>query len=116
MPRTLPPFAFGLALGPLLLLAGCDQFSAPKAGPTASGEVLPGTVSDAMLNIDRTQAEAPLAPAARSVAVKDVGASGAAVLEPTPDASGAAVDISAAEAPAAPTKPKSSASPKPAAP
>lgn len=79
-----------LTIAPLLMLAGCDDLSAPKAGPTASVEVLPGTVSDAMLNTDRSQAQPPLAPAAISPADKDKKANGAAASEAAPDASAAA--------------------------
>ena len=46
-------------LAPLALLAACND--APKDdGRAASGEVLEGTVSDAMLPIDRVQSEPPL--------------------------------------------------------
>jgi len=114
MTRTLPPVALGLLLGPLLLLAGCDQLSAPKAGPTASGEVLPGTVSDAMLNTDQSQAEAPLAPVANSAPGKDAGKSGAAASESAPDTSEETVASTVAETPSASEpKPKPATSPKP---
>jgi len=47
-----------------LLLAGCGKwFSAPaEQGGEASGEVLPGTASDAMIPLDELKSEAPLAP------------------------------------------------------
>ncbi len=112
MTRTPPPLALSLALFALAMLAGCDSAFAPKAGPTASGEVLPGTVSDAMLDTDRSQAEAPLAPTAPSAASKD---------DKPMAASDAAADTSApTEGPApdtdAPAKPAPAASPKPAQP
>lgn len=115
MTRTLSPRTLALALAPLLLLAGCDSLTAPKAGPTASGEVLPGTVSDAMLNTDRSQAQPPLTPVANSPAEKDKKADGASQSEAAPDASAAADAIPSADAPqVAPPKPKPAASPKPA--
>jgi hypothetical protein len=46
-------------LAPLALLAACND--TPKDdGRAASGEVLEGTVSDAMLPVDRVQSEPPL--------------------------------------------------------
>ena len=43
-----------------LLLAGCDWFAAPvRRGGEASGDVLPGTASDAMVEL---KSQAPLAP------------------------------------------------------
>ncbi len=116
MTRTLLPRTLALALAPLLMLAGCDSLTAPKAGPTASGEVLPGTVSDAMLNTDRSQAQPALAPVANSPAGKDQKAEDASQSEAAPDAS-AATDAgqSADEPQAAPPKPKPATSPKPAA-
>jgi len=55
--RVLLVFAAGLAL------AACNQ--APKTDPNAKAagaEVLPGTVSDAMIDLDRSTAQPPLAP------------------------------------------------------
>lgn len=46
---------------PLLALGACDR-AAPQKTTGPSGRVLPGTVSDAMLDTDRLQAQAPLAP------------------------------------------------------
>ncbi len=115
LPRLAPVSALASVL--LLMLAGCDGLSAPKAGPTASGVVLPGTVSDAMLNTDRSQAQPPLAPAAISPANKDRKANGAAASEAASDASAAAETGPETEvSPVLPQKPKPAASPKPAAP
>ena len=47
-----------LALLPLVLLAGCDREPAEEGA--ATGEVLEGTVSDAMLPLDRVRSEPPL--------------------------------------------------------
>ncbi len=111
MSLHLPSRSLVCALAPLLLLSACGKSSAPQAGATASGEILPGSVSDAMLETDRSQAQAPLAPTAHSAAAK-ADASTAA------DASGAATDANAeidpANADTAPTAPKTAASAKPA--
>ncbi|WP_298192097.1 hypothetical protein [Novosphingobium sp.] len=91
MTRLLFSPSLVVVLAPVLLLGACGKSSAPQAGPTASGEVLPGTVSDAMLETDRSQALAPLAPAAHSAAAR-------------PDASTAADASEAASDPAAPAE------------
>ncbi len=70
MTRCLPFPAVALVLAPLLLLGSCGKSSAPQAASTASGEILQGSVSDAMLNTDRSQAEAPLAPVSHSLTSK----------------------------------------------
>jgi hypothetical protein len=44
---------------PLALLAGCGEESTDDSR-AASGEVLEGTISDAMLPLDRVQSEPPL--------------------------------------------------------
>ena len=48
-----------LLLLPLALLAACGEEPADD-GRAASGEVLEGTISDAMLPLDRVQSEPPL--------------------------------------------------------
>lgn len=48
-----------LALTALALLAACGEEPADE-GAAAQGEVLEGTISDAMLPLDRVQSEAPL--------------------------------------------------------
>ncbi|MEO0030625.1 MAG: hypothetical protein RIS94_383 [Pseudomonadota bacterium] len=91
-----------------LALCGCGK-KAEQAGKAAGGEVLPGTISDAMLDTSHSQAEAPLMPA-KPAKAKDVTA-------PAEDASSAATDT--AEAPAPDAKPsdapKPAETPKPAA-
>jgi hypothetical protein len=47
------------ALAPLALLAACGEEPADD-GRAASGEVLEGTISDAMLPLDSVQSEPPL--------------------------------------------------------
>lgn len=49
-----------LVLLPLLALAACNR-SQPEADGRAVQRVLPGTVSDAMLQTDRIRAQAPIA-------------------------------------------------------
>jgi hypothetical protein len=112
MNRTLPPLALGLVLYPLLMLGGCDQQSGTQAGPTASGEILPGTVSDAMLNTDRSQAEPPLAPAAQSSINGSGSATAASASEAAADASSGAEGVPVTE-PAGQAKSQSGPAPKP---
>lgn len=114
MIRLLPSRHLILALAPLLLLLGaCGKSSAPQAGSTASGEILPGSVSDAMLDTDRSQAQPPLAPAAHSAAPRtDSGASADA----SETATDAAATIDAAPAVAEDPRPKLATSAKPATP
>lgn len=78
------------ALLPLAMLGGCGKSAAPPAGKAAGADVLPGTISDAMINVDQSQSR-PL-------------------LQPPPRAHGPAVEASDAaddtpEAPAEPAKP-----------
>ncbi len=49
-----------LALPPLALLAACGGQSTGNDSRAASGEVLEGTISDAMLPTDRVRSEPPL--------------------------------------------------------
>ena len=84
-----------VAIAPLLLLCACGTSSSPQAASTATGEILPGSVSDAMLDTDRSQAQAPLAPSAYRGAPK-------AEFSVSADASEIAVDAAGpAEAPPA---------------
>ncbi len=46
----------------LLSLAACDKEKAPASKGSAEGEILDGTVSDAMLPVDTVRSQAPLAP------------------------------------------------------
>lgn len=102
-----------VVLAPLLLLGACGTSSAPQASSTASGEILPGSVSDAMLDTDRSQALAPLAPAAHSVAAKvDPGESAAA----SDAAADTAIATDAAPGTASTPAPKAATVPKPATP
>lgn len=98
---------------PVLLLGACGKSSSPQAGPTASGEILPGTVSDAMLDTDRSQALAPLAPAAHSAAARPDASTAADASEAANEAP-AAAEAAPADEPS--NRPKPAASPKPATP
>lgn len=106
----LPVRSLVLAFVPLLLLGACKSSSGPQAASTASGEILPGSVSDAMLETDRSQAQAPLAPTSHGAASKvDTDAlaeasDSAAAASPASDAHPADPVVSA---------PKQAASPKP---
>ncbi|RPF71915.1 hypothetical protein [Aurantiacibacter spongiae] len=54
---------FLAGLLPLAALAACGDDAAPvedSDGATASGEILEGTISDAMLPVDRLRSEPPL--------------------------------------------------------
>lgn len=53
-----------LAFAPVLLLAACEDQPAASTeqGGAASGEILAGSVSDAMIPLDQLTSEAPLAP------------------------------------------------------
>ncbi len=53
---TLLPLALGLALG------GCGKKADDKAATAAGAEVLPGTISDEMIDLDTSTASPPLAP------------------------------------------------------
>lgn len=111
MIRLLTTKSLAVAVAPLLILSGCSKSSAPQAGSTASGEILPGSVSDAMLDTDRSQAQAPLAPAAHSAVAKVEPDTSVAASDAATDAP---VDPAAASAETAPPGPKVAASAKPA--
>ena len=50
-----------------LTLVACNQPAEKKAGAgTAGGEILPGSISDAMLPLDQVKSQAPLAPKTES--------------------------------------------------
>ncbi len=83
-------------------LAACgDQAAAPaEEGAKASGEVLPGSVSDAMIPLEQLDSQAPLAPRA-AAPVGDVDAEQPDV-EPVPGIDAAPESEGAGTAPAAP--------------
>jgi hypothetical protein len=59
-PVTIAQLALALLAG--LALAGCQEKKKAEVQGTAGGEVLPGSVSDAMLPIDTIRSQPPLAP------------------------------------------------------
>ncbi len=96
------PFRLGV-LAPALLLAGCsDWFAAPVAeGGEASGEVLPGSVSDAMIPLEQLDSEAPLAPRQEGPTAEELDAE-QPLVTPVEGVEGAAPGAEAGAAPAAP--------------
>lgn len=86
----------------ILGLAACNQ-GKKDAGGKAAGEVLPGSVSDAMLPYDQVRSQPPLAPASGDAKAKGKQASGeksdsaSSAPEPDPSASAAAPAPSASE-------------------
>lgn len=50
-----------LAAAPLALLAACGDEASKDDSRAATGEVLEGTISDAMLPVDRVRSQPPLA-------------------------------------------------------
>lgn len=90
-----PRLWFVALLSLALALAGCGDKAAQQApGKAAGGEVLPGTISDAMINVDQSRVQAPVEPSRVTAKTADdfMGAE--------PSDSAAADD--AAPAPAAP--------------
>lgn len=91
-----------LVLALPLALAACEQQAADapaEQGGAASGQVLPGSISDAMISLEQLDSQAPLAP-------QQVEAEGETIdaeqLEVTPVEG---VEGAPAEAPAAPAPP-----------
>ena len=74
-----------------LLLSGCGGDGAKKAegAGTAQGEVLPGSVSDAMVPLDQVKSQAPLAPKVEANAKVD-GKAEATTAATKPEANSAA--------------------------
>lgn len=90
-----------VALLPLALLAACNEEAADD-GRAASGEVLEGTISDAMLPLDRVQSEPPLEdPEAFAEAREQAAADAPDGDEPAGEAEGEAPDAEAPETGAA---------------
>ncbi len=92
-----------LALCLALALAACgDQAAAPtEEGGAASGEVLAGSVSDAMIPLEQLDSQAPLAP--RQVAPEGGVDAEQPEVTPVPGIDEAAPSEGAGAAPAAPT-------------
>ncbi len=79
---TLRPFALILA-ALALMLGACSQPKQAKQSGTAQGEILEGSVSDAMLPLDTVRSQAPLASGPAS---SDGPATGAATKAAAPRA------------------------------
>lgn len=79
---------YGLALIAVLTLAGCQQEKS-SAPAVAGGQILDGSVSDAMLPLDTVRSQAPLAPQTGTVrpqAATEVAADVEPAAEPTQSA------------------------------
>jgi hypothetical protein len=76
-----------LALLALALLAACGGEAPTGDGRSASGEVLEGTISDAMLPVDRVRSEPPLEDPEAFARARDA-ADGAEAVEGAGDAAG----------------------------
>ncbi|QDH35935.1 hypothetical protein [Porphyrobacter sp. YT40] len=85
-----------------LALAACGDEAAPAAqqGGAASGEVLEGSISDAMIPLDQVTSQAPLAPR-QAAQASDLDAEQPEV-EPAPGINDAPASEAAEAAPAAP--------------
>lgn len=99
-------------------LVGCGGKGEDKGAKAAGGEVLPGTISDAMIDTSHSQAQAPLMPAKvdkPKIDLPGADASDAAeapAAEPAPTPTETAKPV-AAPKPAASPKPAATAKPKP---
>lgn len=73
-----------IALSPLVLLAACGKNAPDDDSRSASGEVLEGTVSDAMLPLDTVKSEPPFEdPKAAQEAQESAAPDGAPAAEAT---------------------------------
>jgi hypothetical protein len=96
-----------------LLAAGCSEKAAAptQQGEAAAGEVLAGSISDAMVPLDQLQSQGPLAPR-QAPAVNDIDGEQPEV-SPVPGIEGAAPAEAAEAAPAAPAPDVAPAAPAP---
>lgn len=93
-----------LALPAFALLAACGGESADQ-GQAVSGEVLEGTISDAMLPVDQVRSEAPLEdPEAFAAAQEKAGAAAPRGARPDAEAEPAQPDADEDEAEEAPAE------------
>ena len=83
---TIRPRTFALSLALSLLVAGCNKQADGGTAEASTGEVLPGSISDAMIDLDTSTASPPLAPI-KEPATKAVASSAS---EPAQDAEAAA--------------------------
>jgi hypothetical protein len=88
-----------------LAVSACGVAKKPDEAGNASGKVLPGTISDTMINLDQSRAEAPLAGLGSGVPVDDNEAA-RALLAPTRAETAEDAGAAASDAPQdQPTKP-----------
>lgn len=72
-----------LALAPLALLAACNDKPSDDVSRSAKGEVLEGTISDAMLPVDAVRSQPPLAEPEAAARVSAAATDDTATGEPT---------------------------------
>ena len=75
-----------------LALAACKGDEKKAVGGNASGEILPGSVSDAMLPLDTVTSQAPLAPKAETAEKADTPKPGRPAAGPAPKPSASPAD------------------------
>jgi|JI61114DRNA_FD_contig_121_211391_length_873_multi_1_in_0_out_0_2 hypothetical protein len=96
MTRWIAPMLLAL----LLTACGGDKAKKAEGAGTAQGEVLPGSVSDAMIPLDSVKSQAPLAPKVEGEGKKDTKspakAAADAVPEPAAEPESAQVEKAAA--------------------
>lgn len=92
MTRWIAPMLLAL----LLTACGGDKAKKAEGAGTAQGEVLPGSVSDAMIPLDSVKSQAPLAPKVEGADKKDAKtvekAMGETAAKPATEAEPAAVE------------------------
>lgn len=76
----------------MLALAACKGDEKKPVGGNASGEILPGSVSDAMLPLDTVTSQAPLAPKAETPEKGDTAKPERPIAGPVPKPSASAVE------------------------
>jgi hypothetical protein len=82
-----------MVLGCLALaLAACKADEKKAVGGNASGEILPGSVSDAMLPLDTVTSQAPLAPKVDTSEKADTAKPGRQAAGPAPKPSASATE------------------------
>jgi hypothetical protein len=71
-----------------LILSACGSEKKAEGAGSATGEILPGSASDAMLPLDTVRSQAPLAPKVESTgkAAEDKGETGGQAAEGEPPA------------------------------
>jgi hypothetical protein len=90
-----------IALFALALLASCGGGEKQQGAGKAEGEILPGSVSDAMLPVDTVRSQAPLAPHAEGSGKARTEAATEAAGDAATEAAVGDPEAEPAEAPAA---------------